>query len=684
MSRTCAIVQARAGSSRLPGKVLEDIAGEPMLWRVVERVRRARRVDETVVATSDLPADDAVAALCRSRGVPCFRGSAEDVLDRFHRAAEAFGAGTVVRVTADCPLIDPAVVDRVVDRFRAGDCDYASNVLSPTYPDGLDVEVFSAAALAEAWRNARRPAEREHVTPYIRASGRFRVAEVRSGLDPRAGAMRWTVDQAEDLAFVRAVYARAPRDRPFGLEDVMDLVRKDPALAGMNAGIPRNEGYYRSILQEPPVAPRPRRLDRSMALKARAEKVIPSCSQTFSKAPTQFVGGVAPVFVQKASGCRVTDVDGNDYIDYPMALGPIILGHGHPAVTAAVRRQLEDGTVFSLPHPLEVELAELLCRTIPCAEMARFGKNGSDATAGAVRAARAFTGRDVVVCCGYHGWQDWYIGTTTRAGGVPAAVRELTATFAYNDLESLRRALDAHAGRVAAVVMEPVGVEEPKPGFLEGVRDLARAAGALLVFDEVVTGFRLHMGGAQAFFGVKPDLACFGKAVANGFPLSVVAGRADVMRVFDEIFFSFTFGGEALSLAAALATVKEMAEKDVVAHLWRQGQVLKDGYNALARAFGLQDHTDCVGLAPRTLVRFRDAAGKESLLLKSLFQQECIKRGVLFAGAQNLCLAHGDAEVEETLRVYRSALPVLAEAIKSGKPESALEGKMVEPVFRRP
>ncbi|MCS6802855.1 MAG: aminotransferase class III-fold pyridoxal phosphate-dependent enzyme [Chloroflexota bacterium] len=429
--------------------------------------------------------------------------------------------------------------------------------------------------------------------------------------------------------------------------------------------------------------PASRSIARSTALKARAARRIPTLAQTFSKAPSQFVQGVAPVYLERGAGSHVWDVDGNEYIDYPMALGPVILGHNEPAVTAAAIAQLERGIAFSLPHPLELELSELLCELIPCAEMVRFGKNGSDVTSGAVRAARAYTGRDLIACCGYHGWQDWFIGTTTRSRGVPRAVRELTKPFAYNDLDSLERIFAAYPGEVAAVIMEPVGVVEPAPGFLEAVRDLAHRHGALLIFDEVVTGFRLDLGGAQARYGVTPDLACFGKAMGNGFPIAAVVGRADVMAIFDEIFFSFTFGGDALSLAAAVATIRVLQREPVIPHLWKQGARLKEGYNQIAAELGLTRYTECVGLPPRTVITFRDDHGAESLVFKTLFQQECLKRGILFSGSQNLCYRHSDDDIAVTLAVYRTALEILADAIAAGDVLSRLEGPVVEPVFRR-
>lgn len=438
----------------------------------------------------------------------------------------------------------------------------------------------------------------------------------------------------------------------------------------------------RGLVTEPPVSARPRSLAQSQALRARAREVIPSETQTFSKGPSQYVQGVAPAFLARARGARVWDVDGNEYIDYPLALGPVILGHNYPAVTEAVTRQLQDGCVFSLPHPLEIDVAEMLTEVIPCAEMVRFGKNGSDATAGAVRLARAYTGRDMIACCGYHGWQDWYIGTTTRNRGVPEAVRQLTVPFQFNNIESLRRVFSDHPGGVAGVIIEPLGSQIPAEGFLAEIRALTRREGALLIFDEIITGFRLALGGAQEYFRVVPDLACFGKAMANGFPLAALVGPRDIMQLLDEVFFSFTFGGETLSLAAAAATLRELRARPVIDHLWAQGQRLQDGYNMLAEYYGVARYTSCAGLPPRTIVAFRDHSGKESLLIKSLFQQEVLKRGILFAGYHNICYELTPDDVTYTLRVYRSALEILAKALSSGDPLRYLEGQPVQPVFR--
>src|SRR5450759_2996115 len=319
------------------------------------------------------------------------------------------------------------------------------------------------------------------------------------------------------------------------------------------------------------------RYAKSEEMLERALRTIPLGTQTFSKSRTQYPHGVSPYFVTRGRGGHIWDVDGREYTDFIMSLCAVTLGYGDPDVDAAVRAQLDDGIIFSLPHPLELEVAEAVVDMVPCAEMVRFGKNGSDATSGAVRVARAFTGRDHVAACGYHGWQDWYIGATTRNLGVPQATRDLTHLFVYNDINSLAAIFREHPSDVACVIMEPMNLVEPEPGFLEEVAELARREGAVFVFDETITGFRYANGGAQEYFGVKPDLATFGKGMANGYPVSAVAGRADIMRLMEEVFFSFTFGGEALSLAAAKATMDKLRAEPVTALLAQQGTKVMSG-----------------------------------------------------------------------------------------------------------
>ena len=420
-------------------------------------------------------------------------------------------------------------------------------------------------------------------------------------------------------------------------------------------------------------------------LLARARKVIPGCSQAFSKGLDQYPQSVCPHYLVRGSGAHVEDADGNRYLDFTMGLCPVILGYADPDVNEAVTRQVAEGTVFTLSHPVEVELAELLVEVLPCAEMVRYGKNGSDATTGAVRLARAFTRRDRIACCGYHGWHDWYIGTTTRNLGVPAQVAELTHTFPYGDAGALEDLLAAHPGQFACVIMEPTTISPPAPGYLAAVKQLCERHGTLLIFDEIVTGFRLAMGGAQEHFGVTPDLACFGKAMANGFPISVVTGRADVMRCFEEAFFSYTFAGEGVGLAASVATIQKLRRLKVHEQLWAQGERIIDGFNKLAAGCGLGERMRCVGFGPRSVLQFTTSAGDEDPALKTLFQQEYMRRGILTANCHNMSLAHTPELVDQLLGVYGEVMQLVADLARRDEDLGAhVEGELLQPVFRRP
>jgi len=414
----------------------------------------------------------------------------------------------------------------------------------------------------------------------------------------------------------------------------------------------------------------------------RAERTVPLGSQTFSKSRTQFPYGVSPYFVTHARGSRIWDLDGNEYVDFINSLASVTLGYQDPDVTAAVREQLELGVIFSLPHPVEAEVAELICEMVPCAEMVRFGKNGSDATAGAIRLARAYTGRDRVAVCGYHGWQDWYIGSTARNRGVPRATRELTHAFAFNDLGSLAAVLERHPGEFAAVILEPMNVADPAPGFIAGVQELARRHGAVLVFDETITGFRYSNGGAQQLFGVTPDLATFGKGLANGFPVSAVAGRRDIMKLMEEVFFSFTFGGETLSLVAARATMQKLKRLPVLADIAARGQRLKDGVAALIRRHDCGELLAVSGHPSWSFLVVRDLEGVSSFTTKTLLLQELFERGILALGTHNLSYAHSDPDIDLLLTAYDQIFPLLRAGVLDGKMGQLLRCEPLQPLFR--
>ena len=423
------------------------------------------------------------------------------------------------------------------------------------------------------------------------------------------------------------------------------------------------------------------RYRKSNALLARSKKVIPLGTQTFSKGFTQFPKGAAPLYLERGDGGRVWDVDGNEYVDLICGLLPIVLGYKDKDVDEAIKRQLECGISFSMATELETELAERLTEIIPCAEKVRFGKNGTDATSGAIRLARAYTGHSHIIACGYHGWQDWYIGATTRNKGVPEAVRELTHRVPYNDLDSVRRIFKSHKNNIAAVILEPMNVTEPEDGFLQELKELVHAQDALLIYDEVITGFRYSLGGAQELFDVTPDLAAFGKAMGNGMPISAVVGKAEVMKEMEEIFFSSTFGGETLSLAAAIAVIDKMKEEPVIEKIWETGAALAKQVNALILNKGLENVISLSGKAPWKILQFHEHENASKEVIKTLYLKEMLANGVLTHGSHNICYAHNETDQIKVLEAYKNTLEILSTELAKPGVEDRLGLPVIYPVF---
>ncbi len=386
---------------------------------------------------------------------------------------------------------------------------------------------------------------------------------------------------------------------------------------------------------------------------------IPAASQTLSKNPTQFVVGVSPVTASYAKGAYLWDIEGKPYLDLILALGPMIFGYGNERIDSAAHKQIERGTIFSLPSENEIVLARLLADVVPCAEMSRFVLNGADATTGAVRLARHITKRDHVAVCGYHGYEDWSICVRNgRSAGVPQINKTLTHEFVYNDIASLRQIFLDNPGEIAAVVLEPVASEKPLDGFLEAVKNVAHEHGAILIFDEMVTGFRWAIGGAQEYFGVVPDIACFGKAISCGYPLAAICGKREYMRHMDEVFVSMTFAGFTLGIASALEAITMMRELgDVHTHMHRTGEYLIGKANEVFTANNLP--IEFIGYGPHPVMRVKLPEG-DSRLVKTYIMQEMHKAGILFNSSMMIGYIHTEQHMNEVIAVLQSACLVIA------------------------
>jgi len=420
--------------------------------------------------------------------------------------------------------------------------------------------------------------------------------------------------------------------------------------------------------------------NQSEILLNRALQVIPLGSQTFSKSITQYPKGVSPLFIERGNGARVWDVDGNEYIDFVNSLAAVTLGYCDTDIDKAVQEQMKNGVTFSLPHRLEVDVAKRLIDIIPCAEKVRFAKNGTDATSASIRIARAYTGKEHVAVCGYHGWQDWYIGSTTRDLGVPKAVKDLTHRFEYNNIESLEKLF--HEQELACVIMEPMNVEYPKNNFLEKVKELAHKNNALLIFDEIVTGFRFSLGGAQELFNVIPDLATFGKGMANGYPLSAIVGSDEIMQKVEDIFFSGTFGGETLSLVAANTVIDKYKNQNVIKYFYDLGKYLLIELDQLINDKNLSDIFYTSGHPSWSFLQIKEQKKYSSYEVKTFFLQEMFQRGILTLGAHNLSFSHTKSDIDQLLLVYDEVLPLIKEKIQNSNLIEAISGDILEPLFK--
>ena len=425
-----------------------------------------------------------------------------------------------------------------------------------------------------------------------------------------------------------------------------------------------------------------KKFDKSTAQLSRAELSIPLGSQTFSKSKTQYPVGISPLYASKSKGAYLWDIDGNKYIDLVNSLAAVTLGYGDKGLQKSISKQLKLGVSLSLPTKIESEVAELVIDLVPSAEMVRFSKNGSDATSSAIRLARAFTGRDQIVACGYHGWHDWYIGTTSRNKGIPAPVSALTHNFQFNNIESLKNVLTLNEGKVAAVIIEPMNDTYPQPGFLEGVQTLAKKAGAVLIFDEVITGFRFSKGGAQELFNVTPDLSTFGKGIANGFPLSAVVGRREIMKEMENVFISGTFGGELLSLAAAKYVLKKHQKDEICEDLIDKGTLLSDFTNGLIDSFGLSNLVSLSGHPTWKFLKWNKSSEYSAAEIKTFFMQEIFQEGVLVLNSHNISRAHDKKIIRKIVGAYSKVFGRIAKAISAGSLREELRVSPLEPLFK--
>lgn len=665
--KVVAIVQARMGSSRLPGKVMKRIVEKPVIELLLERLDMSTEIDQIVVATSLDPKNIELKNHVTSLGFDCHMGSEDDVLGRVYDAAKSFHADIVIRITGDCPFVDPGLVDSIVREFKSSSADYVANINPPTYPDGLDVEVFSFSALEKAHKEATTDFDKEHVTPFIRSSDLFKISNFEFEKD--LSALRWTLDELADFVVIDRVFNYFKPDIHFSWLDVLSLYEDNANLFSANEKIVRNEGS---------------KMGSGQRLWKRAKNVIPGGNMLLSKRPEMFLPDLWPSYFEKAKGCEVWDMDGNKYIDMSiMGIGTNILGYGHDEVDEAVLRAVQKGNMSTLNSPEEVYLAERLVEMHPWADMVRFARSGGEANAIAIRIARAASGRDKVAICGYHGWHDWYLAANLdddeklsghllpglNPVGVPRDLVGTVFPFTYNDFPSLEKLVSKHdIGVIKMEVMRNMG---PENNFLQKVRDLASRKNIVLIFDECTSGFRETFGGLHKKYGVEPDMAMFGKAMGNGYAVTATIGRREVMEAAQSSFISSTFWTERIGSVAALKTLEIMEREQSWESITQTGIKIRQGWQRLADMYELD--ISYFGLPALTGFNF---LSKNALKYKTFITQEMLNKGYLASNCVYVCTEHSDYVVEN----YFSEMSELFATIKDCEDGKSIDDLLMSPV----
>jgi len=662
-----AIIQARISSKRLPGKVLKSINGTPMIVYMLSRVALSKKLDHIIVAIPNGSEDDDLYNLLADLGVYTYRGSTLDVLSRYYYAASHYNVSTIVRLTSDCPLVDPCLVDDIIDFYHISGSDYVSNCNPPTFPDGLDVEVFSFDLLSRAHKSSTDKLDREHVTPWMTRCCNCTSSNYSNHSD--TSHLRITVDEPEDLLVASSIAQHFHPSISFTTYDIEQLSIVKPHIFSLNSHITRNQGRFMSDGQK---------------LWERAKKVIPGGNMLLSKRSEMFLPSKWPSYYSKTEGCKVWDLDGNMYYDLSiMGIGTNLLGYNYHYVDAKVHQVVQYGNLCTLNCPEEVYLAEELCSLHPWAEMVKLARSGGEAIAISVRIARAATGRDNVAICGYHGWHDWYIATNLGSesgltehllpglepNGVPQGLRGTVHPFSYNNLDQLRSIVKNN--QLAAVVMEVQRSDQPKPGFLEGVRSICSDNGIVLIFDECTSGFRETFGGLHLKYGVEPDMAMFGKCLGNGYAITAVIGRESVMQYAQSTFISSTFWTERIGPTAALATLQCMHDLKSWQVVTNTGLLLQSHWRSLEAKYNLGLTISGIpALSSFTVTSFNHA------LSKTYITQEMLKRGFLAANSLYVSVAHSP----EILDLYLNALDEVLSSLTNFANDDILKEHLESPV----
>lgn len=634
------IIQARLGSKRFPEKVLQKIQNKTIIELIVDRIKFSKKISHIIVAIPNSKIDNKLYNFLKKKKIKTFRGSENNVLKRYYDAASFFKSDIVVRVTSDCPLVDYKIIDKMINIMINKKKDYVTNASPPSFPDGLDVEIFNFKSLKNAYMSTKDKYDQEHVTPFLRKSGKFDTFNFSNEDD--LSSFRLTVDEKKDLEIIRNIYSYFKLKKKFGLNEIKKFIIKYPEKFDKNASIMRNSKIK----------------NKGQELWNKAKKIIPGGNMLLSKRPELFLPNKWPVYYSKAKGCKIWDMDGKKYIDMSfMGVGTNILGYSNESINKCVNEAINKSNVSTLNCHEEVKLSEKLIELHPWADMVKFARTGGEANSIAVRIARAASGKDKIAFCGYHGWHDWYLSANIadkknlnnqllaglETNGVPKVLKNTSFPFEYNDFENLKKIVKKN--NIGVIKMEVSRNIKPKNNFLKKVRDLANKKKIILIFDECTSGFRENFGGLHKIYKVEPDLAIFGKALGNGHAITAVIGKKKIMQHAQDSFISSTFWTERSGPVAALKTLQLMEKKKSWRIISRAGLKIEKGWKKLAKKNKLKIH--CYGLSS---IKSFEIKSKNWLKYKTLITQEMLKKGFLAGSTVFTCVSHTDQIIKKYLK----------------------------------
>jgi len=675
-NKTIAIIQARLTSKRFPNKIIQKLETNTLIEFLLKRVRQSKKIDKVILAMPNNHENKKIKKIIKN--VDFFFGNEEDVLDRYYKVAKKYSATNIIRICGDCPFVDSKIIDKLLNIFVSSNFDYVSNTLKPTFPDGMDVEVFSFSVLEKAWKRAKTKSDREHVTQYIIKNKKFKKYNYLYKKD--ISKIRLTIDEIVDLQQIRSVYSYLKKKKNFGVDDIYKLYIKNKKIFNINSSIIRNEGVN---------------LNDGQKMWRRAKNIIPGGNMLLSKRPEMFAPDLWPTYYNKAKGCYVWDLNNKKYLDMSlMSVGTNILGYSNSKINNAVISAIKKSNMSTLNCPEEIYLSEKLIDMHKHFEMVKFARTGGEANAIAVRLARAASGKDKIAICGYHGWHDWYLsanlnsqdkegklkdhllsGLSTK--GVPKSLKNTIYPFKFNDYASLEKICSDE--NIGIIKMEIFRNIPPKDNFLEKVRKLATKKKIVLIFDECTSGFRESFGGLHLKFKVLPDMCILGKALGNGFPITAVLGKREIMEHAQTSFISSTFWTERSGFVAGIKTLEIMEKIKSWKIISKQGKKIKDMIKKMASKNYLDINIFGLDACPSYVLKL-----KKWQEYKTFITHELLKHKILGANTTYLSVKHNDKILENYGNKLDKIFQVIKEIEDSGKDiDKFLEGPVSHSGFRR-